>query len=222
MFEWLASQAPGRLRAWDAATGNGQAAVALADHFERVVATDASAEQIEHATRREGVTYRVERSEQCTLPDASCQLVTVAQAMHWLDAPAFMAQAKRVLEPGGLLAVWSYVVPALDDSRGDALVRAFTMRVGPYWPPERQTAENGYRSVAFPFQEIAAPRFEMTLPVTRASLAGYLRTWSATRRFVETKGEDPVLDVEGQLDWPADATHRLTWELHIRAGRNTP
>ncbi|HEU4663212.1 MAG TPA: peptide chain release factor N(5)-glutamine methyltransferase, partial [Dokdonella sp.] len=46
LFAWLADVAPGRALAWDAATGSGQAATGLAEHFERVVATDASADAL--------------------------------------------------------------------------------------------------------------------------------------------------------------------------------
>ncbi|MDZ7343288.1 MAG: SAM-dependent methyltransferase, partial [candidate division KSB1 bacterium] len=43
MFEYLATLPPERQTAWDCATGNGQAALGLTPHFERVIATDASA-----------------------------------------------------------------------------------------------------------------------------------------------------------------------------------
>ena len=41
------------------------------------------------------------------MPDASVDLVLVAQAAHWFDLPAFYAEVARVLRPGGVLAVWS-------------------------------------------------------------------------------------------------------------------
>ena len=49
LYAWISSQVPRRELAWDAATGNGQAAVGLARHFARVVATDISPGQIAHA-----------------------------------------------------------------------------------------------------------------------------------------------------------------------------
>jgi len=48
----------GRDLAWDCATGNGQAAVALAGHFDKVIATDASAEKVAHAERHPRFEYR--------------------------------------------------------------------------------------------------------------------------------------------------------------------
>src|SRR5208282_5000395 len=53
----LAAVAPGHTLALDLATGNGQAAVDLAAHFERVLASDASASQLAHAAPHARVHY---------------------------------------------------------------------------------------------------------------------------------------------------------------------
>ena len=42
--------------------------------------------------------------------------------------------------------------------------------------------ETGYRTLPFPFDELAPPEFEMTLDWTLGELLAYLRTWSATAR----------------------------------------
>src|SRR5207248_8441612 len=63
MFEYLASISPRPERAWDCATGNGQAAVGLARHFDNVTATDASAQQIESAEPNDRISYRVAPAE---------------------------------------------------------------------------------------------------------------------------------------------------------------
>lgn len=47
-------------------------------------------------------------AERTGLPDASAGAVTVAQAFHWFDGPAAIAELHRILEPGGRLAlVWN-------------------------------------------------------------------------------------------------------------------
>ena len=220
LMDWLASLTPGRALAWDAGTGNGQAAVALATHFQRVVATDASQDQIAYATPHPGVSYLVERAEAAGLPDASCDLVTAAQALHWFDPPAFFAEARRVLKPGGAIAVWSYVDPALAEPELDAVLQDFARAVWGDWPPERPLAESGYRTLAFPFEEVTAPVFHLVRQPTMEELAGYLRTWSATRRYIRRTGMDPVAAVEARLVplWPRGARNTLRWPMHIRAG----
>jgi len=108
LFDYLATGAGAREVAWDVATGNGQAALALARHFAQVWATDASAEQIRAATPHQRVAYGVAPAETSGLESASVDLITVAQALHWLDLPRFYAEVLRVLRPGGVIAVWCY------------------------------------------------------------------------------------------------------------------
>jgi SAM-dependent methyltransferase len=221
LFAFLADVAPDRRLAWDCATGSGQAALGLAEHFARVVATDASASQIAHAEPHARVAYHVAPAEASGLTDASVDLVTVAQALHWFDVDAFHAEARRVLVPGGVVAVWSYGGVTFDEPAIAALVRRFAREtVGPYWPPERRLVDDGYRTIAFPFAELAAPSFTLAQRWTLVELAGYLRTWSATARYVAAHGHDPVDALEAALREPwGDATRTVRWPLALRVGR---
>src|SRR6266568_6165743 len=157
LFDFLADAAPARDAAWDCATGNGQAAIGLAHHFPRVIATDASEAQIAHATPDPRVTYRVAPAEASGLDDRSVDLVTAAQALHWFDRPKFWAEARRVLRPRGVVAVWTYLLFEIAPEI-DAIIREFYSDVvGPFWPPERHITEERYRTIEFPFAEFAAP-----------------------------------------------------------------
>src|SRR4051812_43723565 len=69
LIGFVASLAGKRELAWDCGTGNGQAAVALAEHFAHVIATDASDRQLAAARPHERVEYRVARAEASGLPD---------------------------------------------------------------------------------------------------------------------------------------------------------
>lgn len=223
LFAHLATLPPQRTSAWDCATGSGQAAVALARHFRRVVATDASAEQVAHAEPHPGVEYRTAPAERSGLPDASVDLVTVAQALHWFDRPAFYAEAARVLRPGGILAVWCYGAmevpsPALQRT----LDRFYGETVRPHWPPERELIEEGYRSIRLPFPELPPPAFRIEARFTLDALIGYVGTWSATQRYRESTGRDPLPGLREALarDWPEPAEPRIVrWPLALRIGR---
>ena len=138
LFRFVAEHAPARRLVWDCATGSGQAARDLARYFERVIATDASDSQIAHAAARKGVEYRVARAEDSGLPDASADAVTVATALHWLDFEAFYCEARRVLAPRGVIAVWSYGSLVLPPPLGPMLHRFEYETMGSYWPPERR------------------------------------------------------------------------------------
>lgn len=220
LFAWLASIAPGSALAWDCATGSGQAAVALAAHFERVIATDASAEQIAQAQGHPRVEYRIAAAESCGLGPASVDLVTVAQALHWFDLPRFHAEVRRVLKPRGVIAEWAYGLTEIDHGPIDRHVQSFYSDiVGPYWPANRLHIERGYSDLPFPFECIAAPAFTMRVEWTLAQFAGYLRTWSATSRYRAALGVDPVVALEAQLqeDW-GGAARSVSWPLTLRAG----
>lgn len=222
-FGWLAGQAKRRRLAWDCATGNGQAAVGLAEFFANVEATDASPEQIAHAIPRFGVRYRVAPADASGLQSGLVDLVTVAQALHWFDTPAFFAEARRVLGPRGVIAVWSYGLLTLHDDVLDEIVRRFHGEtMGPYWPPERRLVDEGYRDLALPFEPIVAPPFAMEASWTLGQLGGYLSTWSAVQRARAATGADPVAAVVESLR-PAwgreDEVRRVVWPLTLLVGR---
>ena len=221
LFEWLATQAPTRALAWDSGCGNGQASVALAGHFERVVATDPSAAQIAQAHAHTNIDYRVEPAEHSSLADAGTDLVTVGQALHWFDLERFHAEVRRVLRPGGVVAEWTYadcaVSPAIDVHKN----RLYTELTGPYWTPERALVETGYRTLDFPFEAIPAPAFDMVMHWDVEAFLAYLRSWSASQRYLEANGHDPVTLIEAPLRaaWAGEPVRRVRWTLHLRCGR---
>jgi SAM-dependent methyltransferase len=223
LFQSLAALAPRRDLAWDCATGSGQAAVGLARLFHRVIATDASLSQIERATPHPRVIYAHARAEASGLPERSAALVTVAQALHWLDLPGFYAEARRVLAPGGLLAAWTYGKHRVDGGPIDAQLDQFYDRiVGPYWPPERRHVESGYRTLPFPFDELDLNAPPMVASWTLPQMLNYMGTWSAVVRCIEVTGSNPVPALGERLapHWHAGAAvRRIEWPLYVRAGR---
>jgi SAM-dependent methyltransferase len=222
LFEYLANEAPARDQAWDAGTGSGQAAVGLARYFAHVLATDASAAQIERATPDSRVTYRVAKADASGLDDHTGDLVTAAQALHWFDQDRFWREVRRVLRPRGVIAVWTYGLFQIDPDI-DAVVRRFYSGVlGPFWPPERRLTEERYQTIEFPFDETAAPSFAIERRVNLEDVAGYIRTWSATRAFVKHHQIDPVdaLIRDLTLAWRSPLQRRLArWPVAMRIGR---
>jgi ubiquinone/menaquinone biosynthesis C-methylase UbiE len=226
LIEFVALSSPRRRVAWDCATGNGQAATALAAYFERVVGSDASWQQVSHARAAEGVSYVVATAEASGLASGSVDLVTVAQALHWFDRDRFYAEARRVLAPEGAIAVWSYDDPRVaDDPALDAALMHFNKGVlGSYWPPDRGLVGTGYLALPFPFDERPSPAFTMVRDWTRDELAAYTRTWSSRMRYLERHKVDPVDAFEkGELSrlWPDPReTHRIEWPVVVRVGAN--
>ncbi len=220
LFKWLASISPGRSLAWDCGTGNGQAAIGLADYFECVFATDASAKQIAQAELHPRIEYAVATAERCPLPAASVDLVLGAQALHWFHFDRFYAEVRRVCRPGGILAATCYYEPSVNEAV-DAVLARFQDLVRPFWPAGREWVDAGYRTIPFPFEEIAAPQLELTLDSDLPRFLGYLGTWSATREFIQANGFDPVSKMADQFEeaWgEKDAVRRSRWKFNVRAG----
>lgn len=223
LFDHLAAAAPSRRLAWDCATGSGQAAAGLASRFERVVATDASVAQLAAATARERVHYYASCADESALAAASCDLIAVAQALHWLPVESFFEEVRRVAAPGGVIAAWTYLPPSFGEPALDATLSEFyRSTIGPYWPPERRLVEDGYASVPFPFSPLEAPPLELELDWDLKRFLGYVGTWSAVLRYAAERGEDPVALLAGPLAaaWGGDRQpRRVTWQLVLRVGR---
>ena len=153
LFDWLAAVAPGRGLALDVATGNGQAAVALAAHFETVIATEPSAAQLAQARRAPArrlppracrVDFRRGRQRRPRGRGPGGALVRLA-AFH-------RPKRVRVLRPGGVLAFWTYGnchVHARDrPARRRFLARRRRAVLAARAPPRRRRLPRPRRAVA--------------------------------------------------------------------------
>jgi SAM-dependent methyltransferase len=221
MFEYLGTVAPSLERAWDCGTGSGQAAVQLAEVFNRVIATDASEKQIRNAQPHARVEYRVAPAEQSGLESSSVDLIMVAQALHWFDFSRFYDEVSRVLKNNGVFAASAYkffhITPEVDELVNK---RYYHEIVGPFWPPERVLVEK-FETLPFPFPEIKTPSFEMIAEWNLEHLLGYLRSWSATQRFIAANRRDPLEEIAAELGaaWgDTTRTRRVIWPLTLRVG----
>ncbi len=225
LYAFIADAAPAHTAAWDCGTGNGQAAVALAEHFEQVFATDASPEQIAHARQHPHVTYLHAAAEHVPLADASVDAVTVATALHWFDLEGFYREVRRVLRPGGVLAVWSYFDHTINEPI-DAIMRRYAREiVGPYWSQRILAVGGTYDGIPFPFREIAHPAFTIEARWNLADVVGFLYSWSATHAYINANGSNPIDRIIDELGkaWGNEEDERtVRWDLTMRIGHNTP
>jgi len=184
LFSWLAQMAPNRNTAWDCATGNGQAAVSIAEHFSLVDATDSSPEQITHARPGANIRYSVCAAEKTPFPDATFDLITVAQALHWFDYAAFWPEVSRVAKPGCFFCAWGYDWFEADAELDRTLLVAWRNLLRPFWATNNGILWRGYTpdEVRPPFPSVSAPQFAITLTWDLQQLLAYMRTWSAYKR----------------------------------------
>lgn len=227
LIDWIAAQAPDRQLAVDCATGNGQAALALASRFDSVLALDGSLDQLRRAESRPNLAYVAAVAERLPVRDRSVSVVTAAQAAHWFDFARFHAECRRVLRPGGVVAAWAYGKFHLDEDDGavraiEALVDDFYDNVvGDFWPPERRYIELGYRTLPFPWREVMPPQFALEATWDLDRVLGYLGSWSAVQRYRDRHGGDPLQALRGPLQaaWGGRAARRMRWPIHMRVGR---
>ncbi len=221
VFEWLASQVPSTKLAVDVGTGSGQAAVALAERFDRVLGLDPSEAQLRNARAHPRVEYRQSRAEQLAAEDGSADSLFVAQALHWFQHETFFREARRVLVSGGVLAVACYQLTRISSEVDAVVMDLYERDLGAFWEPERKLVENGYGTIAFPFPELRVPAFDMRAVWTFEELVGYLGTWSPLKRFRRERGFDPLAAIIPDLRaaWGDAAERAVAWPLSVRAFR---
>ncbi len=207
--------------AWDVGCGNGQLSLGLAERFAHVIATDPSQPQLDAAPRHPRIEYRCVTAEDSGLPDASVDLIVAAQAAHWFDWPRFVADAGRIAKPGALVALVSYGKMIVDGDVGRELAHYYHDVVGPYWPKGREHVENGYRDLVMPWPAVDAPALEMRAEWTRDEMLGYVSSWSATVKRIETVGPEAYEALCATLAplWPDDERRTIRWPLTIKLAR---
>lgn len=222
LYEYLASLSPASHFVCDCGCGNGQASVQLAELFDSVLASDISAEQIAEAQQRENIRYIVSPGETINADDASVDLVTIAQAIHWFDHSRFFQEVDRVLKPGGILAAWGYQL-MYSDTPLDAVVERFHSDiVGPFWPKGREFLDEGYSKISFPYPRLETPRFKMQCHWQFKELIGYLNTWSAVKAYEQQNNVNPLTLVEEELQnaWgDKNQQRQIYWPLILYVGK---
>jgi ubiquinone/menaquinone biosynthesis C-methylase UbiE len=222
LFEYLSGLAKEHKTAWDSATGNGQAALGLADHFDKVVATDASEAQISQAFPHQKIEYLVAPAESSGLESSSIDLITVASAIHWLDTEKFYSEAKRVLKPSGVISVWvydgTYVNPEIDA----IIFEHLSEKLDKHWPKESAISWNFEKEIQLPFEKIETPNFKIELQWSLDDYISFLYTWSSTQNYIKAHGVNPLDELRTKLlnIWGAEDEKRpVTMPLMIKAGR---
>ncbi len=221
LFDQLSMLAPSHELTWDCGTGNGQAALGLAPHFDAVVGTDASVAQLLQSRRPANVHFVACRAEAVPLPDDCVSLATAAQALHWFAGEDYFREVKRVAKDGAVVAAWSYMLADLGPELDPILQRFYRDAIGPYWPPEREHVVAGYATLPFPFHELTPPDFTMTASWTLDHFLGYINTWSAVKRARAKTNRDPLPALSASLHkvWGEPHVARLvSWPLRMRIG----
>jgi ubiquinone/menaquinone biosynthesis C-methylase UbiE len=224
LFKFLSSVTPGHNLAWDCATGSGLAAHGLVRYFQKVIATDASEQQIKNAVHHKNISYKVAPAHKTTIQMESIDLITVAQALHWFEFDRFYNEAVRVLKQNGVIAVWTYNLLTVSPEIDSIINNFYHDVVGNFWPPERKFVEKGYENIPFPFHKLPSPSFRMSAKWTIKQLIGYINTWSAVKRYRNNMGSDPLESIEKELTRLGNIHSEFMdvyWPLSVLIGKKT-
>jgi SAM-dependent methyltransferase len=234
LFEFIVGLVDQKNLAWDCATGNGQAAVVLADYFKQVVASDISASQLENAQQKSNIAYRIFQAENTPLKDNSVDLITIAQALHWFDFDRFYSEARRVLRKGkdgitgggGIITAWAYGLHTISPAIDKVTHKLYEDILGDkYWPAERKYVEERYETIPFPFEQIPAPEFQIHLRWNLSELVNYFHSWSSVQRFIKKNKYDPVSEICDSLEdaWggrnKVSEKRKVVWPLYLKVGK---
>lgn len=111
----------------DLGAGTGLSTRAWADRAERVVGIEPNPRMIAHArgaTQTPGVGYLAAFGHRTGLATGRADLVTCAQAFHWMEPAPVLAEAARILRPGGVFAAYDYDLPPVVQPAVDAAFAA--------------------------------------------------------------------------------------------------
>lgn len=190
----------------DLGCGTGQNSRLLARHFKEVVGIDISNCQLEEARAVPGypnITYREGSAEELPLPDESVDLLTAAVAAHWFDRSRFLAEASRVLKPGGCMALLGF-----SDSTGRFFYKDCGERLRqvyaevkkvllPYTSQQVAVAdgklEELYIDIPFPDKE-RIDNFKAKWCISVRNMVGFIESWSMFQAY-KTKDRDRAQDL---------------------------
>ncbi len=192
LIEFLMNNTFEHVNALDCATGNGQVAVKLADHFKNVAAIDISERQLQNAIQKKNISYSLQQSEHTNFAGQQFDLITVGQAAHWFNLPEFYKEVNRTLKPGGILALFGYGLFRTEPAIDNVIDHFHYTTLEGYWDPERIFIDEAYQSFEFPYKKIDNNGFVSCFEWSIDQVIGYLSTWSAVQHFKTRTGADPV------------------------------
>jgi len=154
IFTWIFSHVPNdhRFLALDVGCGSSTfSAECLAPNFDRVVAVDPSASQLQAAPQGVGNLSYVLGGGADVLrivgQDGAVSLITVGTALHWIeDVTKFAQDCYSLAQPrGGVLAIWCYFWSTVENNdAATAVIRRFTEQHLSWWPRLALHCTDGY------------------------------------------------------------------------------
>ena len=117
----------------DLGSGTGLSTRAWAERADDVVGVEASpemCEQAERATAADNVRFVQAYAQATGLPDGAADIVTCSQSFHWMEPTTTLAEAARILRPGGVFAAYDYDWPPIVHPEVEAAFEELVRHIG--------------------------------------------------------------------------------------------
>ena len=221
MYQFILKHLNNQQVAWDCATGSGQVAAYLSNHFDQVWANDISREQLSYAPRKNNITYLNTSGEESELPNNTFDLITIAQAIHWVDFDTFYTEVQRTARNGALLAVIGYGMIRISDEVNPIIDDLYEHAFGQFFNKNRSYLDQHYQTIPFPFDEIVAPTFTRTYQWSVDHLEGYFNSWSAIQKIKSEHSYNPTNETIAAIKSKADDLDNMevTFPMFMRLGK---
>lgn len=222
LFAYLATLVSAENTVWDCGTGNGQAALSLAQYFKTIIATDIHFQPLQIAPKHNHIHYVCGLAEKACIKDNCIGLITIAQALHWFNLPDFYAEVRRVAQNNAIIAAWCYSLGSISPHVDRYIRQLYDEILIADWPVERRYIDDHYTKIAFPFLPLTAPAMTIKKKYNFARFIGYLNTWSAVKQYQQRVGKNPIDLVKNQLlaTWGSpDLQYTMQWPIHILIGK---
>lgn len=173
----------------DVCCGTGLSSLALKELAAEVVGVDASSEMLAFAPQSAGITFCLADAERLPFGEDAFDIVTIAQAIHWLDKRRFMAEARRVLRACGWLVVYDdYMTGRMVENEDfRAWFKEAYMEKFPA-PPRDRTPINADEAEKEGFRLCMDERFENRIAFSPESLISFVTSHSNVIASVEGGG----------------------------------
>jgi len=194
--------------ALDLGAGTGKFTERLVGRADRLIAVEPSAQMLAVLrTKLPAVEAHIGTAEEIPVPDATVDVVTVAQAFHWFDREPACAQIRRVLIDGGVLGLlWNRADPTCTWDRACS-------RVAHPWLSDEMPVSNSAQDLLPGFTE---PEHREIPWRERVSRGDYLARWLTVSTFLAASDDERarmVAEVERILDTDPATAGRDEFDL---------
>ena len=185
----------------DVACGSGQSTFYMANLFSKVIGVDISQAQVNQAQEKSkqlkynNIEFCVGSAEKLPFEDNSVDVVTCAQALHWLDEETFYSEADRILKSKGVMAAYGYgnVEPKHEKCR--ALVTQFYQgTLKGYWADRRKHIDNCFKDFKLPYAKSERYNFYSDIEMKFLDFIGYVSSWSGYCNYCKHHPGSTVLN----------------------------